>query len=626
MQISTIVKRFVFVCLFLCVSCFEVLAQDVLDGQQLKQGSETSFAAKQNFSWIDTYGKSPTEFSIDEWKGIIDATWGNGLDTSAKLTLFDTWWDELDANFGAFHGLEDVDLDTLRAIYRPQVEAGVSKGRFSGIMNHMTYRLKELHTYLFDVGVRNTPMNKGIPMMNFGQFGTNQRFGALLSPLPDSTLLVYEVLPNHPIGLEPGDVILGYDGVLWKDIYPQLLEAELPLFLNPVNASTDEGNYYYAMQSAGLNWHLFDTLDVVKYSSGDTLHYDTNLLAGQSGFIWGKEQIPPPGVPWPNRTIGKRVGWGVIDGSKVGMVTVTSWSFDAQFDIRNLFEEAVIDMMFNLDVDGIIFDFRFNTGGGALAREGLQRLFNNTVPTVGFDRRVSGSADRFAMEPDPSRQEVNLVVRGQPGTFFDKPIAILIGPGAISAGELEARRMSFHPKTRIFGLPAAGGNTGSDFISIGNSNWFVSRANSAQYLASNHEYITRTALQPDERIWFTKEDAAKREDTVIKAAMNWINAEFTSNEQAEGRDGLALSQYPNPFSDKAVLAVTAGSSSTVSLRLFDVLGREVITLLDHSQIQGSRQVIWDGVDATGKQVAPGLYFWQLTDGRQVLSGSMTVIR
>jgi len=53
-----------------------------------------------------------------------------------------------------------------------------------------------------------------------------------LRRLPDSgadgSLLVYKVAAAHPLGLEPGDVVLGYEGVAWKDLYPALLEAELP--------------------------------------------------------------------------------------------------------------------------------------------------------------------------------------------------------------------------------------------------------------------------------------------------------------------------------------------------------------------------------------------------------------
>ena len=346
-------------------------------------------------SWMDTYGKSPTQFTVDEWREIIDATWGDGLPTASKLALFDTWWNEIEQRFGGFHNI-DLDLDEMRDRYRPEIEAGVSRGRFAGIMAHFTYQLQELHTYLFDIPVRNTRMNKGIPMMVIGQWGNNTRFGALLTPLPDSTLLVYEAFSNHPIGLERGDLVLGYDGVPWKDIYPTLLEAELPLFLNSVNASTEAGNYYYAMQAAGLNWHLFDTIDVVKYSTGDTLHFDTSLLAGQNRTIWGREQIPPPGVPWPNRSFGQRVGWGLIQGTNVGLVTVTSWSFDAQFDIRARFEQAVDQLMRVHNADGILFDFRFNTGGGALARRGSNASSTKSCPPSGS---TSASPDRQITSP-----------------------------------------------------------------------------------------------------------------------------------------------------------------------------------------------------------------------------------
>ncbi len=577
-------------------------------------------------SWMDTYGKSPTQFTVDEWREIIDATWGDGLPTASKLALFDTWWNEIEQRFGGFHNI-DLDLDAMRDRYRPEIEAGVSRGRFAGIMAHFTYQLQELHTYLFDIPVRNTRMNKGIPMMVIGQWGTNTRFGAILTPLPDSTLLVYGALPNHPIGLERGDLVLGYDGVPWKDIYPTLLEAELPLFLNPVNASTEAGNYYYAMQAAGLNWHLFDTIDIVKYSTGDTLHFDTSLLAGQTRTLWGKEQIPPPGVPWPNRNLSQRVGWGLIDGTNVGLVTVTSWSFDAQFDIRARFEQAVDQLMHVHNADGIIFDFRFNTGGGSLAREGLELLFNETVPTVGFDQRVPGSSDHFAMEPDPLRRETNLVIRGNPATFFDKPIAILIGPGSISAGELEARRLSFHPHARIFGLPAPGGNTGSDFISIGDSDWFVSRAHSTQYLVSTHAYLTHLGLEPDERVWFTREDAANGVDTVIKAALDWIEAEATAVEdEIVSTTSLDVAWYPNPFRERATVSFELDAPAQVSVTLYDLLGRRVATLMNGPAATGPHLITWEGKNLHGTALSSGLYFWKVTAGSKTETGAVMLVR
>lgn len=570
-------------------------------------------------------GQAPGTYSSADWAQIIDARWGPGDSDSRKLQLFDTWWNEINLKFGGFHGI-DLDIAAMKAEYRPEIQAGVSAGRFSGIMNHFTFRLQEMHTYIWDNRIRNTPLTPGTPIMVVGHYGDNRRFGANLSVLPDSSLLVYETVNSHPLGLVPGDRVLGYDGVAWKDLYPVLLEAEMPLLLNPIHANTDEANYHYLMQSAGLNWHLFDTIDVVRHASGDTLHAPTSDLVGLTETIWGKDHIAPSGVPWPDRSAGDRVGHGVIDGTNVGLVTVTSWTFDAQFDIRGRFERAVDELMHVQEVDGLIFDFRFNTGGGALAREGLQLLFNEVTPTVGFDRRVVGG-DHRQMEPDPNRREANLTIQPDPGTFFDGPIAILIGPGSISAGELEARRMSFHPNARIFGLPAAAGNTGSDFISIGDSNFFVSRANSAQYLAATHEYLTHSPLLPNEEVWFEVEDVANGVDTVIKAALGWIDAETTGNDVFERPTTVgATGPYPNPSSGFIRIPVESSGAGVHTLAIVDQLGRRVAEVSQHTAQAGRIEMVWDGTRTGGGAASPGVYLWRVESGGWSDAGTLVLIR
>ena len=590
-------------------------------------GINSPAQAQTGFSWADEYGKSPTQFTIDEWHAVIDATWGPGRGASTQRQLFDRWWNEVRFSYGAFHNI-DLDLFALRDEYRPEIEAGVSRGRFAGIMSHFTYRLEELHTYLFDIPVRNTPLRKGVPLMVIGQWGQNRHFGALLTPLPDSTLLVYKVLPNHPIGLEPGDLVLGYDGVPWKDIVPTLLDAELPLFLNSVNASTDEANTYYLLQAAGLNWHLFDTIDVVKYSTGDTLHFDTNRLAGQNRTIWGSEQIDVPGVVWPNRSRGDRVSWGVVEGTKVGYIYVTSWSFEAQFDIRRQFFNAVDSLMHHTDTDGLIIDLRFNTGGGALAVDGLALLFNDVVPTVGFDRRVR-AGDPLEMVPDQSRPEFRLVIQGRADSYYDKPIAVLIGPGSISAGELEARRLSFHPRARLFGKAAPGGNTGSDFLTLLGNDWFVSLTNSAMYLVSTHEYLGHVGLEPDEPVWFTREDAANGIDTVVEAALAWIDSETVTAIEDDGPAAepvrLQGQSFPNPFHAAATITFHLAEPAHVTVAIYNLLGRKVATLLQGRLPPGPQRIRWDGRGMDGRNVPSGSYFYRIATGTTTAAGALIYV-
>lgn len=105
----------------------------------------------------------------------------------------------------------------------------------------------------------------------------NSSFGACLTVQPDSTLLVLRSRPNHVLGLEPGDIVLGYDNRVWKNIYKELIEVEMPIRLNYVFGSTPESMAEVMLRSAGLNWHLFETIDILKYS-GELEHYPTSLL------------------------------------------------------------------------------------------------------------------------------------------------------------------------------------------------------------------------------------------------------------------------------------------------------------------------------------------------------------
>ena len=584
--------------------------------------------ANLNFDWANAHGKSPAKFTAKDWRPVIDAAWGQGLPTAQKLQIFDRWWHEVDLQYGAFHNFAP-DIFAMRDHYRPEIAAGVSRGRFAAIMNHFTFKLRELHTFAYDNRVSFTAPRKGVPLFVVGHWGTTQHFGAVVTPLPDSTLLVYKVLPHHPLGLAPGDLVLGYDGVLWKDIYPTLLAAELPLALNVVNAATEEANTYYLLQSAGLNWHLFDTIDIVKYATGDTLHFSTNLLDNENRIIWGSEHIDVPGVKWPDRTQGRNVSWGVVTGTQVGYVYVTSWAADAQLTILKQFRNAVDSLMHHTATDGIIFDFRFNTGGTALARDGLVLLFNQSVPTVGFDRRVRGE-DHFAMQPDPLRPASALVIQGDRNTYYDKPIAILIGPGSISAGELEARRLSFHPRARIFGKAAAGGNTGSDFIDLGNNDWSAMLATGPQYLVSTHEYLSHQGLEPHERVWFDREDVAHGIDTVVQAALAWIAKQSTSVAEESGGSApkkFALRQnYPNPFNPSTVISYQLPANGKVRLVLYNAAGQLVRTLIDDFQLAGENAAVWDGRDEGGNDVASGVYVCKIEAGAFVATKKLTLLR
>jgi len=210
--------------------------------------------------------------TIEGWREEVDEYWGPGMAAAEQLSIFDQAWDELDRNYGAFVNLE-IDMEALRRRYRPEIAAGVSKGRLAAILNHLSFAMLDAHTVIMRRSVNwNTIIRSGTPMLVIGGWNNNASFGASLTPMPDGSLLVLRTSLGHPLGLELGDLVLGYDGVAWRDLYPQLLAAELPIRQLSSWGSTHQSLEHGLLISAGLNWHLFDTIDIRKVGSDEVVN------------------------------------------------------------------------------------------------------------------------------------------------------------------------------------------------------------------------------------------------------------------------------------------------------------------------------------------------------------------
>lgn len=77
--------------------------------------------------------------------------------------------------------------------------------------------------------------------------------------------------------------------------------------------------------------------------------------------------------------------------------------------------------------------------------------------------------------------------------------------------------------------------------------------------------------------------------------------------------GFILEQnYPNPFNPVTEIGFSLPKMSEVNLTVYNVLGQEVITLIESSLSSGNYKVIWDGRNELGSAVGSGIYFYRLT--------------
>ncbi len=82
---------------------------------------------------------------------------------------------------------------------------------------------------------------------------------------------------------------------------------------------------------------------------------------------------------------------------------------------------------------------------------------------------------------------------------------------------------------------------------------------------------------------------------------------------------LALAQnYPNPFNPTTTISFELPKAQTVELRIFNLNGQIVRTLVNGSFSAGVHQVVWDGRDQQGGQVTSGIYYYMMRAGEQVI--------
>ena len=70
--------------------------------------------------------------------------------------------------------------------------------------------------------------------------------------------------------------------------------------------------------------------------------------------------------------------------------------------------------------------------------------------------------------------------------------------------------------------------------------------------------------------------------------------------------------YPNPFNSQTVIKYALAKDSFVELIIYNILGKQVRTLVNNRQSGGYKSVVWDGKDSQGRLLPSGVYFYTLS--------------
>lgn len=90
---------------------------------------------------------------------------------------------------------------------------------------------------------------------------------------------------------------------------------------------------------------------------------------------------------------------------------------------------------------------------------------------------------------------------------------------------------------------------------------------------------------------------------------------------------FALAQnYPNPFNASTMISYDLKTDAKVSLKVYNILGQKITTLVDKYQPAGSYTVTWNGKDSKGNDLSTGVYFYILKAGDFSANKKMTYVK
>lgn len=458
--------------------------------------------------------------------------------------------------------------------------------------------------------------------------------GLTLAELTDGSIIVNTVLPGSPAeqeGIEVGATIINWNGLpinealvntnlIWEGKPPATNEAvrlaqlrrlvRMPVgnqveitFFNPgqnivtkILSAINDGmntwnltNFSRFSTNGSFNLTIDDILNPVQYS----------IL--QSGYGYIKSRI-------------------LVEFDSEGNILP---SYD---NIYNTFKEAI--NTFNIaQVPGMIIDVRDNPGGFDKLAALLSSFFYNHTELYEHASFYNPQTGEFEVNGS-----FTIYLESQ-SIYYGGPIVCLINAGTASSGEgipMAIKRLVQGHTLGFYGTSGTFGLTGGETLMPGGLaiNYPLGRSLDKNFnIQLDSDSTKNGGVIPDIRLPRNQENIiAKYVDSVdveLNYAIAYLNSITSLNEEnnIQSKEIYLFQNYPNPFNPVTTIDYQIPRLSFVTLKIYDLLGNEISTLIDEKKSKGKYKIKFDGTT-----LASGIYFYKLTVGNFVKTKKMSLVK
>jgi hypothetical protein len=345
----------------------------------------------------------------------------------------------------------------------------------------------------------------------------------------------------------------------WEDLSPQQSGT--------VSYYYDETNHYFVVEYNEVRQYLptsaFETFEVILY---DPVYYPTTTGDGQILFQYNGVSDPSQntvGIEDPSETIGLEL---LYNGDYDSHVPELAPGVAVLFTTPTTMPELVIDLTYQ--------------SGSPVPAGGGNLYFDVYVENVGstpanfdawLDVEYGGGSPTTVVQRSFSNY--------QPGWSINRPDMFFPVPGSYAAGNyMMYGRLGNHPDEIWV-------EDGFPFVKSGDN-----------FIAGFQPWVPNGVPDPFENIALADQPT--------------VPDEFTLSQN-----------YPNPFNPVTTIAYGIPEGGFVSLKVYDILGRQVAVLSDGYRPPGMHRVNWDA-----SNMSSGIYLYVLQAGEHRLGGKMVLMK
>lgn len=253
-----------------------------------------------------------------------------------------------------------------------------------------------------------------------------------------------------------------------------------------------------------------------------------------------------------------------------------------------------------------------------LVGQPTQIIFADDGETDGNNWTTTGSSNgTWGKTSTQFRSPSNSFTDSPSGSYLNNANAMMTLNGSLNFTNIAGATFSFWDRYATesgydFCNTEISTNGGSSWISLArysgtNTTWTQRRYNISDLVAGKTNVKIRFVLTSDGS---QTADGWYVDDILINGYVTAPLIDITMTEKPVKEFSL-MQNYPNPFNPSTVIRFQLPVNTKVSLKIYNILGQQVRTLVEGYQKAGNHSIPWDGRDNMGRRVSGGLYIYRL---------------